>query len=63
VKVQFKYSRLIYMLFISILILMLLLLLLQDDDGSISFHGVAFVNLAPLLYPGGMCIYVWFNYC
>ena len=26
----------------------------QDEDGSISYHGVAFVNLAPLLYPGGM---------
>ena len=26
----------------------------QDDDGSVSFHGVAFVNLAPLLYPGGI---------
>ncbi|XP_052768283.1 cilia- and flagella-associated protein 70-like isoform X5 [Mya arenaria] len=23
-----------------------------DDDGSVSFHGVAYVNLAPLLYPG-----------
>lgn len=23
-----------------------------DDEGSISYHGVAFVNLAPLLYPG-----------
>ena len=27
--------------------------ILQDDDGAISFHGVAFLNLAPLLYPGG----------
>ena len=27
--------------------------LFQDEDGAISFHGVAFVNLAPLLYPGG----------
>ena len=27
--------------------------ILQDDEGSISFHGVAFLNLAPLLYPGG----------
>ncbi|XP_056020647.1 cilia- and flagella-associated protein 70-like isoform X13 [Ostrea edulis] len=25
---------------------------LKDDEGSISYHGVAFVNLAPLLYPG-----------
>ncbi|KAH3852510.1 hypothetical protein DPMN_095020, partial [Dreissena polymorpha] len=24
----------------------------KDDDGSVSFHGVAFINLAPLLYPG-----------
>ncbi|XP_078315723.1 cilia- and flagella-associated protein 70-like isoform X16 [Crassostrea virginica] len=24
----------------------------KDDEGSISYHGVAFVNLAPLLYPG-----------
>ncbi|KAL4238526.1 Cilia- and flagella-associated protein 70 [Mactra antiquata] len=24
----------------------------KDDDGAVSFHGVAFVNLAPLLYPG-----------
>ncbi|WAR19559.1 CFA70-like protein, partial [Mya arenaria] len=24
----------------------------KDDDGSVSFHGVAYVNLAPLLYPG-----------
>ncbi|XP_053401426.1 cilia- and flagella-associated protein 70-like isoform X42 [Mercenaria mercenaria] len=24
----------------------------KDDEGSVSFHGVAFVNLAPLLYPG-----------
>ncbi|XP_048244462.1 cilia- and flagella-associated protein 70-like isoform X2 [Haliotis rufescens] len=24
----------------------------KDDEGSISFHGVAFINLAPLLYPG-----------
>ncbi|XP_052097650.1 cilia- and flagella-associated protein 70-like isoform X3 [Mytilus californianus] len=24
----------------------------QDDEGAISYHGVAFVNLAPLLYPG-----------
>ncbi|KAL3873547.1 hypothetical protein ACJMK2_036646 [Sinanodonta woodiana] len=24
----------------------------KDDEGSIGFHGVAFVNLAPLLYPG-----------
>ncbi|XP_060604483.1 cilia- and flagella-associated protein 70-like isoform X11 [Ruditapes philippinarum] len=24
----------------------------KDDEGAVSFHGVAFVNLAPLLYPG-----------
>ncbi|CAC5385598.1 Cilia- and flagella-associated protein 70 [Mytilus coruscus] len=24
----------------------------KDDEGAISYHGVAFVNLAPLLYPG-----------
>ncbi|KAK3092740.1 hypothetical protein FSP39_006770 [Pinctada imbricata] len=24
----------------------------KDEEGAISFHGVAFVNLAPLLYPG-----------
>ncbi|XP_035827894.1 cilia- and flagella-associated protein 70 isoform X2 [Aplysia californica] len=24
----------------------------REDDSSISFHGVAFLNLAPLLYPG-----------
>jgi len=24
----------------------------KEDDSSISFHGVAFINLAPLLYPG-----------
>lgn len=25
----------------------------QEDDGHLSFHGVAYINLAPLLYPGG----------
>nr|KAG5710751.1 hypothetical protein BaRGS_035153 [Batillaria attramentaria] len=24
----------------------------KDDDGSVGFHGVVFLNLAPLLYPG-----------
>ncbi|XP_076442365.1 cilia- and flagella-associated protein 70-like isoform X3 [Babylonia areolata] len=24
----------------------------KDDDGTVSFHGVAFLNMAPLLYPG-----------
>ena len=23
-----------------------------DDDGPISYHGIAYVDLAPLLYPG-----------
>ena len=32
---------------------LLVLYLFQDEDGALSFHGVAFVNLAPLLYPGG----------
>ena len=26
---------------------------MQEDEGTISFHGVALLNFAPLLYPGG----------
>ena len=25
----------------------------KEDEGHLGFHGVAYVNLAPLLYPGG----------
>lgn len=26
----------------------------QDEDTGISYHGVAYIETAPLLYPGGL---------
>ena len=34
----------------------LLMLTQNEDDQPITFHGVAYVNLSPLLYPGGKSI-------